>query len=54
MVYYLKGIHNKNEILFVACVYVCAYCSEDYDRPMGVKSALAYVLVLYLYSARAS
>lgn len=54
MVYYLKDVYNKNEILFVACVYVCAYCGEDYDRPMGVESAMAYVPVLYLYFARAS
>ena len=48
MLYYLKGVHNKNEILFVACVYLCTYCSEDYDCTLGFKSPMVNVPVLLL------
>ena len=54
MVNYLKDVQSKNEILFVACVHVCTYSSEDSNCPMGFESPMVDVPVLYIHIVRAS
>ena len=54
MVYYLNAVCNKNEILFVACVHICTYSSEDSNNPMGFESPMVDVPVLYIHIVRAS